>query len=61
MNYWINRIREYWNDKKLADKCGLQVKDICVHEWGVVGFYRDSRETESIVMKKCLKCGEVYK
>ena len=32
MNHWIRRVVEHWNDKKLAEKCGLEVKDICVHE-----------------------------
>lgn len=51
MNKWLKRITEYYQDKKLAEKCGLGVKDICVHEW-VTGIY---------TVKHCKKCGESHK
>lgn len=28
----LKRMCEYWKDKKHAEKCGLEVKDICGHE-----------------------------
>lgn len=61
---WIERIFEYMRDKRLAEKCGLEVKDICVHE----------REPDSAPIPydwdkrfgidwrfKCKKCGEFYR
>ncbi len=60
MNNWINRIREYWNDKKLADQCGLQVKDICAHEKDYSFKLIDNCGFEYIKYK-CKKCGEFYR
>ena len=54
MNYWLNRLREYWNDKKLAEKCGLELKDICVHE-------ENFNSITIYPIKKCIKCGEFYR
>ncbi len=54
MANWIKRLREYWNDKKLAEKCGLEVKDICVHESTFVITHPDG------ITHTCIKCGEFY-
>lgn len=67
---WLKRLREYWNDKKLAEKCGLEVKDICVHEWDGFDYFDHGIRvtdfmhivcTERGYFKKCKKCGEFYK
>lgn len=61
MNHWLNRVCEYSNDKKLAEKCGLEVKDICVHEHEN-NFAKDSRPRfEKSLNPRCKKCGEFYK
>lgn len=58
---WLNRIVEHYRDKVLADKCGLQVKDICVHEYEN-NFGKDSRPRYVKTRKpKCKKCGEFYR
>ncbi len=58
---WLKRITEYYRDKVLAAKCGLEVKDICVHEYQN-NFGLDSRPRhEKAVKPKCKKCGEFYK
>ena len=65
MIHWLNRLREYWNDKKLAKKCGLQIKDICVHEPDVqlegfktlIGFDKSNGGE----WFKCKKCGGFYR
>lgn len=54
LNKWINRLSEYWNDKKLAEMCGLEVKDICNHEEDKGWLPMD------ILIFKCIKCGEFY-
>lgn len=45
---------DYWKDKKLAMKCGLDIKDICVHEYMCVG--NDSGHGHRWY-KICRKCG----
>jgi hypothetical protein len=52
-------MREYWNDKKLAEKCGLERKDICVHEWKVEGLNYNGDKWQW--KNKCKKCGEFYR
>ena len=54
---WIKRVCEYWKDKQLADKCGLQIKDICVHELKPIVYPRP----DTIKMWQCIKCGEFYR
>jgi len=62
----LKRIIKYYKDKKLADKCGLKVKDICVHEPTdeslILGkTYKDlSGEPFQITHHSCKKCGEFY-
>lgn len=58
MTKWLKRICEYWNDKKLAGKCGLKVKDICVHESDGNIYWDKERFPER---HKCVKCGEFYR
>lgn len=49
MTVWLKRLIDYWKDKKLAEKCGLNVSDICVHEWRQgVHLFTDTY---------CMKCG----
>lgn len=57
INYWLNRLCSYWNDKKLADKCGLNVKDICVHEYDGNVYWDEERFPAKY---KCKKCGAFY-
>lgn len=52
------QIVEYYNDKKLPDKCGLTVKDICVHE-DDGNIYWDAERFPA--RYNCIKCGEFYK
>lgn len=62
---WTKRLCDYWHDKRLADKCGLKVKDICVHEPNeslekaktLIG-WEDGKWGKSF---KCIKCGEFYR
>lgn len=52
---WLKRIIEYYNDKKMADKYGLTVKDICIHE---------SDHNMLLInpgLYRCIKCGEFYR
>lgn len=49
---WLKRICEYWKDKKLPEKCGMEVKDICAHEVKVK--YREESKKYT-----CMKCGEL--
>ncbi len=65
----LKRLCEYWLDKKLADKCGLAVKDMCVHESD--SFYYDTMSDmypmngllpyHDFFICKCIKCGEFYR
>jgi len=52
---WLKRLAVYLNDKKLAEKCGLNVKEICVHEATFVMTHPDGQT------HTCIKCGEFYK
>lgn len=54
MSKWLKRICEHWNDKKLAEKCGLPVKEICVHEATFVMTHLDGKT------HTCIKCGAYY-
>lgn len=58
MNNWFKRLCEYWSDKKLAKKCGLEVKDICSHESNGNLYWDNERFQEK---NKCIKCGEFYR
>lgn len=57
MTKWLKRICSYWNDKKLAEQCGMEVKDICAHE---SDYQRQLHDGLGIGFK-CKKCGEFYK
>lgn len=48
MNEWMARWMVYMKDKEMAEKCGMNVKDICNHEW-ISGKY---------MVAHCKKCGE---
>ena len=48
---WLKRITEYHVDKRLAEKCGLEVNEICAHEPDFT--YQDDGY-------KCIKCREFY-
>jgi hypothetical protein len=52
---WLFRLKEYWNDKKLSEKCGMDIKDICVHEIDT------SDRFININSFKCTKCGRLYR
>lgn len=59
----LNRLCSHWNDKKLAEKCGLQVKNICVHESDGIRYanqFAERWQKDKAIMK-CIKCGEFYK
>jgi hypothetical protein len=64
---WLLRIKEYYRDKDLADKCGLDIKDICKHEpsdkkWEIGDKITTmSGEDHTLVEHYCIKCGEFYK
>jgi hypothetical protein len=54
---WLKRIKEYYEDKALAEKCGMVYKDICPHD------FDDEKEVktfEEIKKWKCKKCGHLY-
>lgn len=55
---WLKRIKEYYRDKVFAAKCGLEVKDICVHETDGNIYYDSERFP---VKYRCIKCGEFYR
>ncbi len=57
MTKWLKRMAEYWRDKKLAEKCGLHVKDVCVHESDGNYYWDNERFPEK---NKCIKCGSYY-
>jgi len=59
MTHWLNLLCEYWNDKKLAEKCGLEVEDICVHESDGKSYTVPGCAFYSYM--KCKKCGEFYR
>ncbi len=52
---WLSRIIEYYRDKQLSEKCGLEAKDICVHEPTFVIMHPDGKT------HTCIKCGEFYR
>ena len=55
MTKWLKRLCDYWKDKKMAEKCGMEVKDICVHARD------DCHPPLDVIIFKCQKCGEFYK
>lgn len=59
INYWLNRVCEFWKDKKLAEKCGLKVGDICVHEYDG-NIYMTFEPYNFPDKYKCKKCGVFY-
>ncbi len=60
---WMNRMIEYNNDKILAEKCDLEIKDICMHETDYSRIEATNAGTGTILSTcyKCKKCGEFYK
>lgn len=75
MNKWLIRMIEHINDKVLADKCGLEIKDICVHElepivyskldtikmWRILSMIIINGPVDGLIECKCYKCGTVIK
>ena len=60
---WFKRWMEYRTDKKLAEQCGLSVKDICVHDSDGTHYHKKSPTHSDLYIApiwKCLKCGEFY-
>ena len=58
---WLKRIMEYHVDKQLAEKCGLEVKDICVHEYQNNLEFDSRPRYQKAAKPTCKKCGEFYK
>jgi hypothetical protein len=58
---WLKRITDYYKDKKLAEQCGLTVKDICEHESD--GSWHRVLVSPHVVHNKykCIKCEEFYR
>jgi hypothetical protein len=56
---WLKRICEHWKDKKLAEKCGLEVKDICVHE-SDGNTYMTFQPYSFPGKYRCKKCGHFW-
>ena len=50
MNKWLKRIIEYYKDKRLAEHCSLEVKDVCVHP-----FY-DNRSVDRDTLYPVMGC-----
>jgi len=57
----LSRIREYMNDKELAEKCGLSVEDICNHEPEMNIGNDDRPRNIKGHYPMCKKCGTLYK
>jgi hypothetical protein len=55
---WLKRIAEYYKDKKLAEQCGLTVKDICEHESDGRVYWDNEK---FLAPYRCIKCGEFYR
>lgn len=53
----LNGLIEHIKDKKLAEQCGLDLKNICLHEWQIVCFYGEAGKA-AIRTRRCKKCGE---
>jgi len=49
----LERLLEYLKDKKLAEKCGLPAKEICIHTAEFVITHPDG-------LCRCMKCGKYY-
>jgi len=58
----LKRLCEYWRDKKLAEKCGFPLPEICTHE-NDESLYSHNEKAKYIseLMLKCIKCGEFYR
>ncbi len=55
MNFkWLKRIKEYFEDKALAEKCGMVYTEICDHEYKEKAIYPHDFDL------KCKKCGAKY-
>ena len=65
---WLLRIKEYYRDKALANKCGLDIKNICKHECDEIIYCSESirkhheleDKCQQTDRQKCKKCGEFY-
>lgn len=57
MNKILNGLIEHIKDKKLAKQCGLDLSEICLHEWETVCFYGEAGK-KAIRTQKCKKCGK---
>ena len=53
----LDELIENIKSKKLAGKCGLDLNDICLHEWQTVCFYGEAGK-KVIRTQRCKKCGE---
>lgn len=49
----LNRLTNYWRDKRLAEKCGMTVQDICEHEQDGNIYWDDERFPAKYCCKKC--------
>jgi hypothetical protein len=50
---WLKKIKEYFEDKALAEKCGMVYRDICSHEYPERDMYPHDKSA-------CKKCGAPY-
>jgi len=47
---WLKRMIEYWQDKRLAERCGLKIEDVCHHQYEKIKLFAD------IDIQRCTKC-----
>jgi hypothetical protein len=54
---WIKRIKDYYKEKELAEKCGMVYSDFCQHESNDPG---ELLEGKWRMLYTCTKCGEKF-
>lgn len=54
---WLKRIKEYYKEKEMAEKCGMVYSDFCNHESDKPG---EIIEGKWRYQYTCNKCGEKF-